>query len=69
MAGYLQAQDQAQAMVAQVKTLTVERLKNLLRAESLPLSGVKSELQIRSIARMQHFLSILTTSALCLSTS
>ncbi len=52
MAGYMQTQDQAQAMVAQVKTLTVERLKVLLRTESLPVSGVKSELQIRTIARM-----------------
>lgn len=68
MAGYLQAQDQAQAMVAQVKTLTVEKLKNLLRTESLPVSGVKSELQIRTIARMQRFLHIVTTSALRLST-
>ncbi|KIW47067.1 hypothetical protein, variant 1 [Exophiala oligosperma] len=53
MAGYLQAQDQAQAMVAQVKTLTVEKLKNLLRTESLPVSGVKSELQIRTIAHIE----------------
>ncbi|KIW10298.1 hypothetical protein PV08_11260 [Exophiala spinifera] len=53
MAGYLQAQDQAQAMVAQVKTLTVEKLKNLLRSESLPVSGVKSELQIRTIAHIE----------------
>lgn len=51
MAGYMQAQDQVQAMVAQVKTLTVEKLKILLRTEGLPVSGVKSELQIRTIAR------------------
>ena len=47
-----QAQDDVRAMIAQVKTLTVEKLKNLLRVEVLPLSGVKSELQIRLIARM-----------------
>ena len=39
-------------MVAQVKTLTVERLKTLLRAEGLTVSGIKSELQTRTIARM-----------------
>lgn len=49
MAGYMH--DQVQAMVAQVKTLTVEKLKTLLRTEGLPVSGVKSELQIRTIAR------------------
>ncbi len=54
MAGYMQAQDQVQAMVAQVKTLTVEKLKTLLRLEGLPVSGVKSELQIRTIARTAH---------------
>lgn len=37
-------------MIAQVKTLTVEKLKILLRTEGLTVSGVKSELQIRTIA-------------------
>lgn len=46
------AQDQVQQMIAQVKTLTVEKLKNLLRVENLTVGGVKSELQIRTIARM-----------------
>jgi hypothetical protein len=45
------AQDDVRAMIAQVKSLTVEKLKNLLRAESLPVSGIKSELQSRTISR------------------
>ncbi|OAG35373.1 hypothetical protein AYO21_10444 [Fonsecaea monophora] len=55
MAGYMpaQAQDNVQALIAQVKTLTVEKLKNVLRSEGLPLSGVKSELQIRTIAYIE----------------
>lgn len=40
-------------MVAQVKTLTVEKLKTLLRTEGLTVSGVKSELQIRTIAHIE----------------
>jgi hypothetical protein len=57
MSGYpdTQAHDDVRAMIASVKTLTVEKLKNLLRFEALPLSGVKSELQIRIIARMSKF--------------
>lgn len=54
----MQAQDQVQAMVAHVKTLTVEKLKTLLRSEGLAVSGVKSELQIRAIARMRHSISV-----------
>ncbi|ETI23409.1 hypothetical protein G647_05211 [Cladophialophora carrionii CBS 160.54] len=55
MSGYpdTQAHDDVRAMIASVKTLTVEKLKNILRAESLPLSGVKSELQIRIIAHIE----------------
>ncbi|KIX10464.1 uncharacterized protein Z518_01547 [Rhinocladiella mackenziei CBS 650.93] len=53
MAGYMQAQDQVQAMVAQVKTMTVEKLKNLLRTEGLQVSGIKSELQHRTIQYIQ----------------
>ena len=49
---YGQMQDQVQQMIAHVKTLTVEKLKNLLRVENLTVGGVKSELQIRTIARM-----------------
>ncbi|OQU99706.1 SAP domain-containing protein [Cladophialophora immunda] len=55
MADYMpaQAQENVQALIAQVKTLTVEKLKNVLRSEGLPLSGVKSELQIRTIAHIE----------------
>lgn len=48
---YAQSQDQVQQMIALVKTLTVEKLKVLLRTENLTVGGVKSELQIRTIAR------------------
>jgi len=48
---YGQANDQVQAMMAVVKTLTVDKLKNVLRQEGLTVSGIKSELQIRIIAR------------------
>lgn len=50
---YAQSQEQVQQMIAQVKTLTVEKLKILLRTENLTVGGVKSELQIRTIARKQ----------------
>ncbi|EXJ62743.1 hypothetical protein A1O7_03181 [Cladophialophora yegresii CBS 114405] len=55
MSGYpdTQAHDDVRAMIASVKTLTVEKLKNILRGEGLPLSGVKSELQIRTIAHIE----------------
>ncbi|KIW71164.1 hypothetical protein, variant [Phialophora macrospora] len=55
MSGYpdTQAHDDVRAMIASVKTLTVEKLKNILRFEGLPLSGVKSELQIRTIAHIE----------------
>ncbi|KIW97004.1 uncharacterized protein Z519_02395 [Cladophialophora bantiana CBS 173.52] len=55
MAPYMpaQAQDNVQALIAEVKTLTVEKLKNVLRSEGLALSGVKSELQIRTIAHIE----------------
>lgn len=43
--------DQVRAMTAEVKTLVNARLKDILREEGLPVSGVKSELQIRIIAR------------------
>lgn len=51
-----QTHDQASALVAQVKLLTVDKLKNVLRIENLPVSGVKSELQIRTIACMPFLL-------------
>ena len=47
-----QTHDQVSALVGQIKLLTVDKLKNLLRLENLPVSGVKSELQIRTIACM-----------------
>jgi SAP domain len=51
--GYGQATtDQINALKAEVKSLTVNELKNVLRRESLTVSGVKSELQIRLIACM-----------------
>ncbi|KAJ9612292.1 E3 SUMO-protein ligase pli1 [Cladophialophora chaetospira] len=48
-----QAHDDVDALKAQVKTLTVEKLKILLRSESLPLSGIKSELQMRTITHIE----------------
>jgi SAP domain len=48
--GYGQAADTTNALKADIKSLTVDRLKNILRSESLTVSGVKSELQIRLIA-------------------
>lgn len=53
MASYgLSAQnDHVRSTVAEAKTLTVDRLKKVLRGEHLPVSGIKSELQIRLIAR------------------
>lgn len=43
-------QDLARALIAEVKSLTVVQLKDLLRYQGLTVSGVKSELQIRIIA-------------------
>ena len=43
--------EQVRAMIAEVKTLVNPRLKDILRAEQLAVSGLKSELQIRIIAR------------------
>lgn len=42
--------DMARGLIATVKTLTVSELKNLLRRQGLTVSGVKTELQLRSIA-------------------
>jgi hypothetical protein len=39
-------------MVDEVKTLINNRMKEILREEGLTVSGIKSELQIRIIARM-----------------
>ena len=41
-------------MTAEIKTLVNARLKEILREEGLPVSGVKSELQIRIIARRSN---------------
>ncbi|KAI9873127.1 MAG: hypothetical protein M1823_008000, partial [Watsoniomyces obsoletus] len=51
--GYSQAADTTNALKADIKSLTVDRLKNILRTESLTVSGVKSELQIRLIAYIE----------------
>lgn len=44
--------DLLRGTVAEAKTLTVDRLKRVLRGESLPQGGLKNELQMRLIARM-----------------
>ncbi|KIX98051.1 uncharacterized protein Z520_06130 [Fonsecaea multimorphosa CBS 102226] len=64
--GYMNGplQDYVQALIAQVKALTVEKLKNVLRSEGLPLSGVKSELQIRTIAYIEKLRNAADMSAL-----
>lgn len=51
-AGYTQSADGLQALKAQIKRpgLTVPELKNILRDHNLPVSGIKSELQIRLIS-------------------
>ena len=43
-------QDLGRSLVAELKSLTVAQLKDLLRRQGLTVSGVKSELQIRAIA-------------------
>lgn len=43
-------QDVARSLIAEVKSLTVAQLKDLLRLQGLTVGGVKSELQIRAIA-------------------
>ena len=45
-------EDLASQAKATAKSLTVAELKNVLRQEALQVSGIKSELQIRIIARM-----------------
>lgn len=52
MHGYIAA-DQMQALKAQIKGLTVDRLKNVLRSEGQTVSGVKSELQVRLISYVE----------------
>ena len=41
-----------QSVVALVKTLINVQLKDILRSENLPVSGVKSHLQFRIIERL-----------------
>lgn len=43
--------DLVRAIIAEVKSLTVDRLKRVLKTEQLQVSGVKNELQMRLIAR------------------
>ena len=50
--GYVAA-DQLQALKAQIKSLTVDRLKHVLRSEGQTVSGVKSDLQIRLISYVE----------------
>lgn len=47
--------DIVRGTIAEVKQLTVDRLKRALRQEGLQVSGIKNELQIRLIARMFCF--------------
>jgi hypothetical protein len=50
--GYGQAQaDATRGMIAHTKTLLNAQLKQVLSAENLKVSGVKSDLQIRIISR------------------
>ena len=43
--------DLVRGTIAEVKQLTVDRLKRVLKYEGLQVSGLKSELQTRLIAR------------------
>ena len=43
--------DLLRGTIAEIKQLTVDRLRRLLRSEELQVSGVKNELQQRLIAR------------------
>jgi hypothetical protein len=47
-----QAQDQGKSIIAKIKSLTVNELKNLLKVLGIAVSGVKTQLQLRAIARM-----------------
>jgi hypothetical protein len=47
-----QAQDQGRSIIAKIKSLTVNELKNLLKVLGIAVSGVKTQLQLRAIARM-----------------
>lgn len=53
---HTQLQDLGRSLIAEVKGLTVAQLKDLLRVQSLTVSGVKSELQIRAIASKSYAL-------------
>jgi hypothetical protein len=58
--GYGQAQaDATRGMIAHTKTLLNAQLKQVLSAENLKVSGVKSDLQIRIISREFGLLSLL----------
>lgn len=43
--------DLVRGIIAEVKLLTVDRLKRVLKSEHLQVSGIKNELQMRLIAR------------------
>lgn len=51
---HTQLQDLSRSLIAEVKSLTVAQLKDLLRQQGLTVSGVKSELQIRAIASKSY---------------
>lgn len=44
--------DLVRGIISEAKLLTVDRLKRVLRSEGQLMSGIKSELQARLIARM-----------------
>lgn len=45
--------DLVRGTIAEVKQLTVDKLKRILKNENLPVGGLKSELQTRLVARRQ----------------
>jgi hypothetical protein len=47
--------DLVRGIIAEVKSLTVDRLKRVLRSEGQLMSGIKTELQTRLIARRHMF--------------
>lgn len=56
-------------LTALIKTLTNPQLKDLLRNEGLPVSGVKASLQLRIISCMYHPLLVLPPAIRCPSIS
>lgn len=49
--------DLARGTIAEIKGLTVDSLKRVLRSENLPLSGIKHQLQVRLFdCKLEHTL-------------